>query len=395
MPFRVAAPPVLPGSPSPADISRPSRRDAHAAARPQLDLLAPAARSRLVGADQNRLAKGERTDWGDRDCLHLLRSGWMAQFRTLTDGRRPILRFLMPGDLVGVTSQFSGAAPAPAVALTDARVATVPVAELIDPASAAALRQVCVLLAMENVQAHETLLSLGCLNAEERLAALLLGLFERAWARDLVSDRGLRLPLTQQDIADALGISPVHTNRMVMKLQRDGLIRLKAEWLQILDGPGLEAVAQWSRPMAWTRGSDHGSEQPAADAARRRPQPKTPPGLVRAVRRILVVEDDQLLALQMQAILRSLGFEVLGPAGSLETGLRLAEAGEVDAAVLDVRLDQGQRVFPVAQTLQRRSIPFSFMTGYADPELDRFQAPVLRKPVETGSVAAVIQQLIH
>ncbi|MGO1075593.1 helix-turn-helix domain-containing protein [Inquilinus sp. CA228] len=384
MPVRVAAPPASSGSPAPADIVRPSRRDAHAAARPQLDLLVPAARSRLVGADQLRLAKGERTDWGDRDCLHLLRSGWMAQFRTLTDGRRHVLRFLMPGDMVGATSQFSGSTPAPAVALTDARVATVPVAELIDPASAAALRQFCVVLAMETVQAHETLLSLGALNAEERVAALLLGLFERAWARDLVSDRGLRLPLTQQDIADALGISPVHTNRMVMKLQRTGLIRLKAEWLQILDGPGLEALAQWTRPMAWTKGSDHASG---------RPSPKPP--LQRTVRRILVVEDDQLLALQMQAILRSLGFEVLGPAGSLETGLRLAEAGDVDAAVLDVRLDQGRRVFPVAQTLQRRSIPFSFMTGYSDPELDRFQAPVLRKPVETGSVAAVIKQLIH
>ncbi|HEY9347726.1 MAG TPA: helix-turn-helix domain-containing protein [Inquilinus sp.] len=393
MPVQVVAPPASSGSPAPADIVRPSRRDAHAAARPQLGLLAPAVRARLVGADQCRLAKGDRTDWGDRDSLHLLRSGWMAQFRTLTDGRRHILRFLMPGDLVGVTAQFSGSAPAPAIALTDARVATVPAAELIDPASAAALRQFCVVLAMENAQAHETLLSLGCLDAEERLAALLLGLFERAWARDFVSDRGLRLPLTQQDIADALGISPVHTNRMVMKLQRAGLIRLKSEWLQILDGPGLEAVAQWSRPMAWTKISDHGAEQPA-DGARRPPSPKPP--LQRTARRILVVEDDQILALQMQAILRSLGFEVLGPAGSLETGLRLAEDGDVDAAVLDVRLDQGRRVFPVAQTLQRRSIPFSFMTGYSgDPELDRFQAPVLRKPVETGSVAAVIEQLIH
>ncbi len=394
MPFRVAAPPASSGFPSPADVVRPSRRDAHAAARPQLDLLAPEVRSRLAGAEQLRLVKGERTDWGDRDCLHLLRSGWMAQFRTLTDGRRHVLRFLMPGDLVGVTSQFSGAAPAPAVALTDARVATVPVAELIDPASAVALRQFCIVLAMENVQAHETLLSLGCLNAEERLAALLLSLFERAWARDLVSDRGLRLPLTQQDIADALGISPVHTNRMVMKLQRDGLIRLKAEWLQILDGSGLEAVAQWSRPMAWTKGSDQGSERPA-DAVRRPPRPTAPSPVERTARRILVVEDDQILALQMQAILSSLGFEVLGPAGSLEAGLRLAEASEVDAAVLDVRLDQGQRVFPVARTLQRRSIPFSFMTGYTDPELEGFAAPVLKKPIESGSVAAVIEQLIH
>ncbi len=266
--------------------------------------------------------------------------------------------------------------------------ATVPVAELIDPASAAALRQCCVLLAMENVQAHETLLSLGCLNAEERVAALLLGLFERAWARDLVSDRGLRLPLTQQDIADALGISPVHTNRMVMKLQRTGLIRLKAEWLQILDGPGLEALAQWTRPMAWTKGSVHAS---AAGRAGRSPARwSAPPGASWWWRTISFWR-----CRCRPSSARSASRCWARPARS-RSGLRLAEAGDVDAAVLDVRLDQGQRVFPVAQTLQRRSIPFSFMTGYSgDPELDRFQAPVLRKPVETGSVAAVIEQLIH
>ncbi|OWJ63795.1 hypothetical protein [Inquilinus limosus] len=76
-------------------------------------------------------------------------------------------------------------------------------------------------------------------------------------------------------------------------------------------------------------------------------------------------------------------------------GLRLAETDDLDAAVLDVRLDQGRRVFPVARMLQRRSIPFSFMTGYADPDLDGFKAPVIRKPLETDSVAAVIEQLVH
>lgn len=393
MPFRVVAPAASPGTLSPADAVRPGRRDERVVARPQLDLLAPAIRARLVAADQTHLEKGERTDWEGRDRLHLVRSGWLAQFRTLTDGRRHILRFLMPGDLVGMTAQFSRAEPAPAIALTDARVAAAPLAELIDPASAAALRQVCVILAMENVRAHETMLSLGCLDADERLAALLLSLFERAEARDLVSDRGLRLPATQQDIADALGISPVHTNRMVMKLQRAGLIRLKNEWLQILDGPGLEAVAQWFRPMAWTRRSDQASAR-LADISQT-PRPKAPPRPERTAKRILVVEDDQFLALHMQDILRSLGFEVLGPAPSLESGLRLARTGNLDAAVLDVRLDHGQRVFPVARMLQQRSIPFSFMTGYADPELEGFKAPVIKKPVETGSVAAVIERLIH
>jgi len=382
MPFRVTAPLVSPGTPAPGDGVRPIRRDERSSSRPTVDLLDPSIRARLAKADPWHLAKGERTDWGDRDNLHVVRSGWLAQARTLTDGRRQILRFLMPGDLVGVTAQFSGTAPAPAIALTDARIATVPIADLLASVSDAVLRQFCTVLAMENIQMHEALISLGCLAADERLAALLLGLFERASARDLVSERGLRLPLTQHDLADALGISPVHTNRMVMKLQRAGLLRLKNEWLQILDGPGLEAIAQWPRPMAWARLAGAGQKELPE-------RPKHGP------RRILVVEDDHFLAQHLLAIIRSLGFEVLGPAGSLEIGLQLAESDDVDAAFLDVRLEQGQRVFPVARMLQRRSIPFSFMTGYSDPEVERFHVPVIQKPIETGSVTAVIEQLIH
>lgn len=393
MPFRMAVPPTSSGTLPPAEIIRHGRRDERAVARSQLDLLSPTVRARLVSADQAHLTKGERIDWTGRDCLHVVRSGWLAQFRTLTGGRRHILRFLMPGDLVGMTAQFFGTAPASAIALTDARVTAVPVAELIDPSSAASLNQACAVLALENVRANEALLALGGLGADERLAALLLALFERAEARDLVSDRGLRLPLTQQDIADALGLSPVHTNRMVMKLQRAGLIRLKSEWLQILDGSGLQALAQWSRPLAWTRRSDQASAR-LADI-QQSPRPKAPPHPERAMKRILVVEDDQFLALDMQAILSSLGFEVRGPAPSLESGLRLAETDDLDAAVLDVQLDRGQRVFPVARMLQQRSIPFSFMTGYTDPDLEGFEAPVIKKPLETDSVAAVIERLVH
>jgi len=67
----------------------------------------------------------------------------------------------------------------------------------------------------------------------------LLDLRDRALARGLSTETSLRLPLTQSDLADTLGISPVHTNRMVMKLQGDGLIRLRNEWLEILDQPRL------------------------------------------------------------------------------------------------------------------------------------------------------------
>src|SRR4051812_39965235 len=82
-------------------------------------------------------------------------------------------------------------------------------------------------------------------------------------------------------------------------------------------------------------------------------------------RRFLVVEDEYLIAADLAASLEALGVEVLGPAASVKDALTLLEKadGQLDGAVLDVNLRE-ERVFPVADLLKSRGVPFIFTTGY-------------------------------
>lgn len=97
--------------------------------------------------------------------------------------------------------------------------------------------------------------------------------------------------------------------------------------------------------------------------------------------RILVVEDDMMIALHVEEALQSLGCVVIGPVARLDVALGLASDTQLDAAILDVTI-RGGRVFPVAERLTSRGIPFAFASGYGDwalPEAFRNQ-PRLTKP---------------
>ena len=97
--------------------------------------------------------------------------------------------------------------------------------------------------------------------------------------------------------------------------------------------------------------------------------------------RILVVEDEMLVAMNIEDMLLSLGHEIAGIAGRLAPALALAREGEFDVAMLDVNL-AGEPSFPVADALRERGIPFVFATGYGREGLrdDYRGAPVLQKP---------------
>src|SRR6266702_6234692 len=86
------------------------------------------------------------------------------------------------------------------------------------------------------------------------------------------------------------------------------------------------------------------------------------------VRRILVVEDEFLLAAHIGSILEDDGLEVIGPVGTLSEALKLARDEELDGALLDVNLDGG-RVDDVVDILDRRHVPFVFVTGYGRDDL--------------------------
>jgi PAS domain S-box-containing protein len=93
--------------------------------------------------------------------------------------------------------------------------------------------------------------------------------------------------------------------------------------------------------------------------------------------RVLVVEDEALVAMELTRVLTEAGAHVVGPAGNIEEALDLVANTLIDRAVLDINLG-GRMVTPVAKALAERAIPFVYLTGYQEPGVD--DGPVLRKP---------------
>jgi CheY-like chemotaxis protein len=111
--------------------------------------------------------------------------------------------------------------------------------------------------------------------------------------------------------------------------------------------------------------------------------------------RVFVVEDESLVALMVEEMLRDLGCEVAACAGRLADACRLAATTEFDVALLDVNLG-GTLVFPVAEILRERQIPFFFSTGYGITGLPReFSGhPVLTKPYSTEQLRQMFAQVL-
>src|SRR6187200_2431178 len=84
--------------------------------------------------------------------------------------------------------------------------------------------------------------------------------------------------------------------------------------------------------------------------------------------RVLVVEDEMMVSMLIEDMLGDLGCTVVGPASRLDEAIALANASELDCAVLDMNL-AGQSIFPLADLLRARGAPFAFATGYGDAGL--------------------------
>jgi CheY-like chemotaxis protein len=105
-------------------------------------------------------------------------------------------------------------------------------------------------------------------------------------------------------------------------------------------------------------------------------------------RRVFVVEDEILIGMLLEDMLSDLGYEVAATASRLEEATQLARDADVDAAILDVNLN-GQEVFPVAEILTARRIPFVFATGYGERGLPQSynHRPTLQKPFQQDTLA--------
>lgn len=112
-------------------------------------------------------------------------------------------------------------------------------------------------------------------------------------------------------------------------------------------------------------------------------------------RRILIVEDEMLVSMVIEEALKDLGCDVVGPVATRAQALALAEAEPLDGALLDVNLG-GESVYPVADALSQRGIPFAFVTGYGQGAIaDRYAtAPALVKPFQLSTVERVLSEIV-
>jgi DNA-binding response OmpR family regulator len=116
---------------------------------------------------------------------------------------------------------------------------------------------------------------------------------------------------------------------------------------------------------------------------------------MRERRRILIVEDDYLIAVLLTEVIETAGWQVVGPVGHLSEALDAAASEKFDAAVLDVNLG-GEAVYPVAEVLDGRRVPFAFLTGYGSETLNRpfCERPRLGKPFKTQELIGTLKRLV-
>jgi CRP-like cAMP-binding protein len=198
--------------------------------------------TRSIRRNQEFLSEGQRL--GD---LFVIIEGVSIRYRILRDGRRQIVNVVLPGDIAGVPGCFFEGALFSTKALTDSTVARVSAARLVGllethPRLAA---KIFFSFTCENEIYAQRLIAIGRQTALERTAHFLLELLNRLQVVGLADERSYRLPLTQELIADALGLSTPHVNGMLRQLRDDGLISIEQQRVTINDIEALSLLADF------------------------------------------------------------------------------------------------------------------------------------------------------
>lgn len=187
---------------------------------------------RYVDARCDVISEGERPRH-----VHLVLDGWACRYKQLRDGKRQIVSLFVPGDFCDVNGYILGHMDHSIRAITRLKVA------MITPEEMSALtvdrpRLTRALWWHELVTAaiqREWTFNLGQRTAYERLGHLLVELYLRLGTVGRVEDGRCDFPLTQNDLADATGLTSVHVNRSLQELRHEGLIELERKQLRILD----------------------------------------------------------------------------------------------------------------------------------------------------------------
>lgn len=177
--------------------------------------------------------------------LYALMEGLALRYKILPDGRRQVLNLVVPGDLVGLPACLFEGALASVSGLTNVTVAPIEFSDLFDlfrryPRISAALFWTS---AREAGIYIERLVTIGRRSAYERLAHLILELLSRLRAVGLAKPDSFEMPITQETIADTLGLSLQHVNRMIRNLREEGLATIEEHRVVVRDMESLVRLA--------------------------------------------------------------------------------------------------------------------------------------------------------
>lgn len=200
-------------------------------------------RSKTVPRHRDLIKEGD-----DASEVFLLLWGWAARYNVTANGERQIMSFLLPGDVFPIHAMPVGKMDHGIVALTTCHVAATAAeqfdtAVLHNPELAQAFWWITI---QDKGILRAWLVNIGHRDAYARIAHLICEVAARLQMVGLGDGLTFDFPLTQQEIADAQGLTPVHTNRMLQRLRRDGLIEIDRKTLMILDPKRLCEVAEFN-----------------------------------------------------------------------------------------------------------------------------------------------------
>ncbi len=188
------------------------------------------------------LAEGSRSKH-----LFTVLAGWGFRYKLLPDGRRQILNYVMPGDMVGLQGSLMGEMQHSIEALSPMLLCVfdrdkLPELYRCHPGLAYDITWIA---SREEQMLDENLLSIGRRSALERAAYLIAFLDARSASVGLARKKPVEIPITQQHVADTLGLSLVHTNKTIRKLADRKLVRWRDRGCEVLDFAGLLALSGW------------------------------------------------------------------------------------------------------------------------------------------------------
>ncbi|HEX8309261.1 MAG TPA: Crp/Fnr family transcriptional regulator [Allosphingosinicella sp.] len=194
---------------------------------------------REMGARRSVIREGERPNH-----VHLMVEGWAARYKLLPDGARQITAFLIPGDFCDLHVTILGEMDHSIITLTRAKVAYIPRSEMDALTERPGLAKAFWWATLvDEAVLRSWIVNVGRRDAFEAIGHLMCELYVRMKNIGLTDGHRFELPLTQEELGDALGLTPVHVNRVLQRMRSEGLISFKAGLLAILDYERLETAS--------------------------------------------------------------------------------------------------------------------------------------------------------